>query len=274
MRVHTAALIVAVSGSAALAQDVVVPNGNELVEGGSSNNFPFSGNQPAYRYQQLYAASQFGAISGPRRITEVRFRPNATSTFPAWSAAVTLNLRFSTTQVADDQLSLTFADNVGLDEAVVYDGPIEYGTAQTGPTPPGPMAFDIVIPLQTPFVYDPSLGNLLMDVRREGTTITTTRFMDATSVAGDGVCRVYNADVNAPTGSATNTLGLVTQFHFEEEGGCYPDCNGDATLNLSDFGCFTTKFALGDPYADCNGDAVLNLSDFGCFTTKFALGCP
>ena len=55
---------------------------------------------------------------------------------------------------------------------------------------------------------------------------------------------------------------------------CYPDCNGDAALNLSDFGCFTTKFALGDPYADCNGDSTLNLSDFGCFTTKFALGCP
>ncbi|MCC6660528.1 MAG: hypothetical protein IT437_06540 [Phycisphaerales bacterium] len=57
-------------------------------------------------------------------------------------------------------------------------------------------------------------------------------------------------------------------------GACYPDCNGDGALNLSDFGCFTTKFALGDPYADCNGDTVLNLSDFGCFTTKFALGCP
>ncbi|MCC6661857.1 MAG: EF-hand domain-containing protein [Phycisphaerales bacterium] len=55
---------------------------------------------------------------------------------------------------------------------------------------------------------------------------------------------------------------------------CYPDCNGDGALNLSDFGCFTTKFALGDPYADCNGDGVLNLADFGCFTTKFALGCP
>jgi hypothetical protein len=55
---------------------------------------------------------------------------------------------------------------------------------------------------------------------------------------------------------------------------CYPDCNGDSSLNLADFGCFQTKFALGDPYADCNGDQVLNLSDFGCFTTKFALGCP
>ncbi|MCC6661435.1 MAG: hypothetical protein IT437_11175 [Phycisphaerales bacterium] len=55
---------------------------------------------------------------------------------------------------------------------------------------------------------------------------------------------------------------------------CYADCNGDGALNLSDFGCFTTKFALGDPYADCNGDGVRNLADFGCFTTKFALGCP
>ncbi|MCC6659458.1 MAG: PEP-CTERM sorting domain-containing protein [Phycisphaerales bacterium] len=33
---------------------------------------------------------------------------------------------------------------------------------------------------------------------------------------------------------------------------------------------------LGAPscYPDCNGDGVLNLADFGCFTTKFALGCP
>ena len=55
---------------------------------------------------------------------------------------------------------------------------------------------------------------------------------------------------------------------------CYPDCNADGNLNLGDFGCFQTKFALGDPYADCNGDGALNLGDFGCFQTKFALGCP
>ncbi|MCC6660620.1 MAG: EF-hand domain-containing protein [Phycisphaerales bacterium] len=55
---------------------------------------------------------------------------------------------------------------------------------------------------------------------------------------------------------------------------CYPDCNDDGTLNLSDFGCFQTKFALGNLYADCNNDGLLNLSDFGCFQTKFALGCP
>jgi hypothetical protein len=55
---------------------------------------------------------------------------------------------------------------------------------------------------------------------------------------------------------------------------CYADCNGDGKLNLADFGCFQTRFALGDPYADCNGDGVRNLADFGCFRTRFALGCP
>ncbi len=55
---------------------------------------------------------------------------------------------------------------------------------------------------------------------------------------------------------------------------CYPDCNADGLLNLADFGCFQTKFALGDPYADCNGDALLNLADFGCFQSKFAIACP
>ncbi len=74
---------------------------------------------------------------------------------------------------------------------------------------------------------------------------------------------------------------LRTQWMTQEIGwtlivaaGCYPDCNADGTLNLSDFGCFQTRFALGEVYADCNNDGVRNLADFGCFQTKFALGCP
>jgi hypothetical protein len=80
--------------------------------------------------------------------------------------------------------------------------------------------------------------------------------------------------------------GLVMGGSFEGKGGqvffnfarwgcsCYPDCNSDGALNLSDFGCFQTRYALSQTYADCNGDGVRNLSDFGCFQTKFALGCP
>ena len=55
---------------------------------------------------------------------------------------------------------------------------------------------------------------------------------------------------------------------------CYPDCNNDGILTVADFGCFQTKFVVGDPYADCNGDGVRTVADFGCFQTKFVTGCP
>ena len=54
----------------------------------------------------------------------------------------------------------------------------------------------------------------------------------------------------------------------------YADCNLDGVLTVADFGCFQTKFVVGDPYADCNGDGLRTVADFGCFQTKFVVGCP
>jgi hypothetical protein len=73
-------------------------------------------------------------------------------------------------------------------------------------------------------------------------------------------------------GFIDGTTGLYTYQALGEK--CYPDCNIDGALNLADFGCFQTKFGLGDLYADCDGDNLLTLADFGCFQTEFALGCP
>lgn len=55
---------------------------------------------------------------------------------------------------------------------------------------------------------------------------------------------------------------------------CYPGCHAGGPLTLADFGCFQTRFALGDMYTDCDEDGLLTLGDFGCFMTYFALGCP
>ncbi len=55
---------------------------------------------------------------------------------------------------------------------------------------------------------------------------------------------------------------------------CYADCDSTGTLNVNDYICFQTKFALGDPYADCDGNGVRNVNDYICFQTRFALGCP
>jgi hypothetical protein len=56
--------------------------------------------------------------------------------------------------------------------------------------------------------------------------------------------------------------------------GCEADCSADGTLTVADFGCFQTRFVVGDPYADCNASGGLTVADFGCFQTKFVGGCP
>ncbi len=55
--------------------------------------------------------------------------------------------------------------------------------------------------------------------------------------------------------------------------GCYADCDGSGALDVNDYICFQTKFALGDPYADCDGNGVRNVNDYICFQTRFAIGC-
>jgi hypothetical protein len=54
---------------------------------------------------------------------------------------------------------------------------------------------------------------------------------------------------------------------------CFADCDNDGTLDINDFICYQTLFALGDPAADCDGDGMLLINDFVCFQTAFVLGC-
>ncbi len=73
---------------------------------------------------------------------------------------------------------------------------------------------------------------------------------------------------------------VVDMGAYEFQGtSCYPNCdknrlNGSSVLNVNDYICFQTRFALGATYADCDNNDVLNVSDFICFQTQFALGCP
>jgi hypothetical protein len=56
---------------------------------------------------------------------------------------------------------------------------------------------------------------------------------------------------------------------------CLADCNDDDELNIDDFICFTTNFAIGTLTAgtDCDQNFKLTIDDFICFQTNFVLGC-
>jgi hypothetical protein len=193
---------------------VVVPNANTSVEGNSNNGFPFNiviQNFSSQRYQQVYDSSQFSSLGGPVLIHQILFRPDAFTGAAFSSTLPSIQIDLSTTSATPASLSTTYANNVGADDRVVFGpGPLSLSSSFTGP-PGGPKAFDIVINLTTPFLYNPANGNLLMDVRNFlGGATTQFDSISSSTVTG----RVWNSDVNAPTGTIAGDAGLVTEFGF------------------------------------------------------------
>jgi hypothetical protein len=162
------------------------------------------------RYQQVYGASAFSSVSGLLSINQIAFRVDAgESAFESKLDDVRIDL--STTRRPVDGLSNTFANNIGADNVTVFAGSLSLKSvgAVSGLGP-----FDVAISLSTPFLYDPSAGNLLLDVRNfKG---GTTRFLDSSSALNDAMSRVYALDVNSATANTEfPSDGLVTRFRFD-----------------------------------------------------------
>ena len=199
---------------------VVVPGDQATTNGNIDNVIPFGGGYDSFRYQQVYAGSQFP--SEPFLITSLAFRPqegspaspdnsNGRSTIPG------VQFTLSTTMKVPGGLSGTFQENVGSDVRVVFDGPFTFTTAASGP-PGGPTDFDIVVDIDD-FLYDPRLGNLLLDVSKQpfhwGTNFISfdAQWADLEPGAPVLTSRAYNwDDGTSPFALNTDNIGLVTQF--------------------------------------------------------------
>jgi len=206
------------STGAARAQTIVAPNAQQNVEGNNGLRFLDDA-----RYQTVYAASQFSALTGPTLLTQIAFRPSiGAGTSPQTQTIADIQFDLSTTSAAPDALSSTFASNVGADNLSVFRGAFDISTANTGPAA-GPRDFDIVLTFTTPFLYDPGAGNLLLDIRKFSTEQTF--FFDAEDTPGDAVSNARNTtDVNAATANLNNTTGYVARFTFAPApGGVVPE---------------------------------------------------
>jgi hypothetical protein len=104
-------------------------------------------------------------------------------------------------------LSSTFANNVGADDQVVYQGSLTF----TGSGGQNPNPFNLIVNLQSPFVYTSSKGNLLLDIRINQAGNGFMPALDATTDSPfTSRVRSFN-DVNTLTGTA-DIFGLVTEF--------------------------------------------------------------
>lgn len=203
---------------AASTVSLVVPNANALLEGDGNNAFPFVESQSEH-YQQIYDASQFGLLgTNGGGIDRISFRYHGnynTASIIYNSMVVTL----STTTNAVDNLGTNFASNVGPDSVVVFSGkytlpPTPYPTDHQLHAWPFPMT----IPFSAPFNYNPTNGNLLLDIQwpyADTYNGSGPPWPDAVYGSEDSLSRVWAENIYVtyiPTNGAVDTIGLVTLF--------------------------------------------------------------
>ena len=168
----------------------------------------FGGNlaHAVYRKQQVYAAAHFPP--GPITIHELRYRPAPWMGGPFSNTVPAIEFLLSTTAHPPGDLDTTYANNVGPDETVVFSGPLRLSSSFLTLSN-GTKTFDIVIPLTTPFVYDPALGHLLVEARVSKAAAVT--YIDTIN-PGDYGESVGDTDLTSPTarwkGCCTDILGV------------------------------------------------------------------
>jgi hypothetical protein len=143
---------------------------------------------PNYRSQRMFGPSHF-----PQGIalviTELRFRPDRFYGFAFTSTVPNIQFNLSTsTRDPNALVDATYANNVGDDDTVVFSGAITLSSRFTGPAN-GPKDFDIVIPLTTPFIYNPEAGSLLVDIRNFSGGVSVSP-LSGTGVSTDSATRV------------------------------------------------------------------------------------
>lgn len=160
------------------------------------NGIPF-GSPAVIRYQQAYADTDF---DGPILITEVNFFRGPIGALPSVSLyTATYQLSFSTISKDIDSLSDTDLNaNLGSDNTLFTTVPLSGGA-------PVMLSFS-----GTPFLYDPSRGNLLLDIHIIGGITNPdavyASFLGRTGTAA-GIFSRYTNPANTSIG-----WGLVTQF--------------------------------------------------------------
>ncbi|HZN39285.1 MAG TPA: hypothetical protein VFD82_10815 [Planctomycetota bacterium] len=250
-------LAVAALAAASIAQTVVLPTSAATTGGSAQNTFPWGTPAtawPGLRIMCIYDSSHFtGAtppITTPILITSISWRANDVSTTTSWVGGIynSATLRLATAAVDYTLASTTWAANLGPDQRIVHNGPVTVsGGTGAGVGVPGP--YHVTIPVVPPFLYDPNLGDLVVDTDY----LSPGNYVGGSQVAMDlhlpGVngSRVY-ASSNYPNANFIDNGCPVIQVAFAPSGGTLATNTGLGTgcvrSNTSFYEFFATPAAF------------------------------
>jgi hypothetical protein len=199
-----------------------------------------------YHYQRVFPAEDFAALGGkPHWLIYGTVRPDQSVTSPRTAHWPDLQLRLATVQLEPPNLSLRFDDNLGSNFKHWYRGPAT-GVADVDGPGPGPREFyTFDYPAgHTPYLYDPSQGNLLFD-----------------AIAWQGVSPSHRTDLTTSIQVGVSGSALATQgsrqtsapiFQFTFIPVTPGDYNQDATVDAADY--VVWRDHLGTTYTQADYD--------------------
>ena len=167
---------------------------------------------PTLEYQQVFGSGLFG--TSPILISSFAFRLDRGYTPNSPVSPIILNslqVTMSTTSAAVDGLSTSLTSNLGSDATVVISSPSSLSQPSTSVRTNGiTYDFDYIFTFATPFLYDPTQGNLLFDIQSTFGAGFWNNAFDATLSNTDQTSTAFTTS-GTP---ATSTLGLVVQFTY------------------------------------------------------------
>jgi hypothetical protein len=192
--------VLALALTSALAAQTVETFPNTLPTTLAGNSWPFNNTASTFQCQFLYDGSMINS-AGPVLIQRIRFlRSSATSTTTGLLTNVTCTL--STSPLTWNTISSTFANNIGNDATVIFQGDLTLNATQ--------WYVDITLP--TPFLFDPQ-NTLCFDFVRGAATGTNVTAGSGAYVRGgsNGAANPFMANrVWGTPGTATGSTDAAS----------------------------------------------------------------
>lgn len=207
-------VVAPVGNSLAQVQTLVLPPGTEDRPGNRMETIV--GNEESTRFQQFFSADVLSpAMPNGAWISGISFRRDDQTLRSGEVAFQSVEVILATTDRTINSVSPVFAENLGPDARSVYSqGPVAWSLRHI---PGRANPFDAVLRFSAPFLYDPSKGNLLIDVRLIGADSDAALDVDGPSIVPPEIAFFVRASTAInPSIQAGDLNGgaYVTQISF------------------------------------------------------------
>lgn len=129
----------------------------------NGNSYPFTSQD---RIQEILPTSIFNGADTSLPITQLAYKISVGGSSGGSLVLNNVKIQLSTSPSTIANASTVFANNIGADMVTVFDGSLTFanpGSVDLTTTP-----FNMVFDLSTPFFYDPTKGNLCLDITYSG----------------------------------------------------------------------------------------------------------